>query len=49
LIAWLTLVWVANLDMSLFAPLRLDIKRERVEINMEESKTRVENRRRRIS
>ena len=49
LIAWLTLVWVANLYMSLFARLRLDIKRERVEINMEEGKTRVENHRRRIS
>lgn len=49
LIAWLTVVWVANLYMSLFARLRLDIKRERVEINMEEGKTRVENQRRRIS
>jgi hypothetical protein len=37
LIAWLTLVWVANLYLSLFARLRLDIKRERVEINMEEA------------
>jgi len=36
LIAWLSLVWVANLYMSLFVRLRLDIKRERVEINMEE-------------
>ena len=40
LIAWLTLVWVANLYMSLFARLRLDIKRERVEINMEEGQAR---------
>jgi hypothetical protein len=39
-IAWLTLVWVANLYMSLYGRLRLDIKRERVEINMEEEKTR---------
>jgi len=34
--AWLTLVWVANVYMSLFVRLRLDIKRERVEINVEE-------------
>jgi hypothetical protein len=40
LIAWLTLVWVANLYMSLYGRLRLDIKRERVEINIEEEKTR---------
>ena len=33
LIAWLTLVWVANVYMSLFVRLRLDIKRERVEIS----------------
>jgi hypothetical protein len=44
LIAWLTVVWVANLYMSLFARLRLDIKRERVEINMEEGEARVEKR-----
>jgi len=29
-------VWVANLYMSLFVRLRLDIKRERVEIDKEE-------------
>lgn len=40
LIAWLSLVWVANLYMSLFVRLRLDIKRERVEINVEEGKAR---------
>jgi hypothetical protein len=39
-IAWLTVVWVANLYLSLFARLRLDIKRERVEINMEEGEAR---------
>ena len=39
-IAWLTLVWVANLYMSLYGRLRLDIKRERVEINIEEQQTR---------
>lgn len=32
LIAWLSSVWVANIYMSLFGRLRLDIKRERVEI-----------------
>jgi hypothetical protein len=32
LMAWFALVWVANLYMSVFARLRLDIKRERVEI-----------------
>ena len=36
LFAWLALVWVANVYMSLFVRLRLDIKRERVEINVEE-------------
>ena len=37
LFAWFALVWVANIYMSLFVRLRLDIKRERVEINVEES------------
>lgn len=32
LIAWFALVWVANQYMSIFGRLRLDIKRERVEI-----------------
>jgi hypothetical protein len=36
LLAWFTLVWVANIYMSLFGRLRLDIKRERVEIKAEE-------------
>ena len=35
-IAWLAVVWVANVYMSLFVRLRLDIKRERVEIKVEE-------------
>ena len=30
-IAWFSCVWVANIYMSLFGRLRLDIKRERVE------------------
>lgn len=37
-IAWLAVVWVANVYMSLFVRLRLDIKRERVEINVEEQR-----------
>jgi hypothetical protein len=36
-IAWFSCVWVANLYMSLFGRLRLDIKRERVEIGAVES------------
>lgn len=36
LLAWFTLVWVANVYTSLFGRLRLDIKRERVEIKAEE-------------
>jgi hypothetical protein len=36
LIAWLAVVWVANVYMSLFVRLRLDIKRERVEIDVVE-------------
>lgn len=35
-IAWLALVWVANTYMSLFGRLRLDIRRERIEIAAEE-------------
>jgi hypothetical protein len=37
-IAWLAVVWVANVYMSLFVRLRLDIKRERVEIDAEEQR-----------
>jgi hypothetical protein len=43
LIAWLSVVWVANVYMSLFVRLRLDIKRERVEISAEEGQTRATN------
>lgn len=32
LLSWFALVWVANQYMSIFARLRLDIRRERVEI-----------------
>jgi hypothetical protein len=38
LIAGFALVWIANQYMSLFGRLRLDIKRERVEINQVEEK-----------
>ncbi len=36
LISLFALVWIANIYMSLFGRLRLDIKRERVEIEKEE-------------
>ena len=35
-LAWFGTVWIANVYMSLFARVRLDIKRERVEIKQEE-------------
>jgi vesicle coat complex subunit len=35
-LAFFTIVWIANQYMSLFARLRLDITRERVEIDIEE-------------
>lgn len=35
LLAWLALVWIANVYMSLFVRLRLDIKRERIETEAE--------------
>ena len=38
LIAGFSLVWVANLYMSLFGRLRLDIKKERVEIEEKQHK-----------
>ena len=37
LVAGFSLVWVANMYMSLFGRLRLDIKREKVEIAAEEA------------
>jgi hypothetical protein len=36
-IAWLSCVWVTNIYMSLYGRLRLDIKRERVEMAEAES------------
>jgi hypothetical protein len=38
-IAWISCVWVANIYMSLFGRLRLDIKRERVELGAAEATT----------
>ena len=35
-VAWFSLVWLANVYMSLYGRIRLDIKRERVEIAAEE-------------
>ena len=39
LIAWFALVWIANIYMSAFNRLRLEIKHENVEIAMDQSKT----------
>lgn len=36
LLAWLALVWMANVYMSLFGRLRLDIRHERLEIEASE-------------
>jgi hypothetical protein len=38
LIAGFSLVWVANVYMSLFARIRLEVKRERVQIKKEEKR-----------
>ena len=38
ILAWFAVVWVANIYMSFFGRLRLDIKRERVEVAVEEQK-----------
>ena len=38
LIAGFTLVWIANVYMSIYGRLRLDVKRERVEIEEMETK-----------
>lgn len=46
LLAWFTLVWVANVYMSLFGRLRLDIKREHVEIKAEEKEVELKLKRR---
>jgi len=36
LVAWFSLVWIANVYMSFFARIRLDVRRERVEISAQE-------------
>lgn len=36
-VAWLALVWIANIYMSLYARLRLDVKKERVELASREN------------
>ena len=36
LIAWFSLVWIANIYMSIYGRLRLDIKAERVDIEIKE-------------
>lgn len=38
LVAWFALVWMANIYMSFFNRLRLDIKHENVEIAIEQSR-----------
>ena len=43
ILGWLTLVWIANIYMSVFARLRLEIKAEKLEIEEEESARRVES------
>jgi hypothetical protein len=44
LIAWFALVWVANVYMSAFNLLRLDIKQENVEIAVQQTKLPVDKR-----
>lgn len=43
ILAFFTIVWIANQYMSLFVRLRLDIKRERVEIGLEEQAVQADN------
>lgn len=43
LIAGFALVWIANIYMSLFAFIRIDIKKERLECEAEEEKVRENN------
>jgi hypothetical protein len=45
LVAGFALVWIANLYMSLFGRLRLDIRKERVEIKEKEQNTHKRERR----
>ena len=41
-IGWLSLVWIANVYMGVFARLRLDVKQERLEIAHQERQQRPE-------
>ena len=43
LVAWFALVWIANVYMSLFNRLRLDIKHENVEIAVDQIEQKLEN------
>lgn len=49
LIAWFALIWVANVYMSFFNRLRLDIKHENVEIAVEQNKANGEDQSRIVS
>jgi len=40
LVAGFSLVWIANIYMSLYSRVRLDIKKERIEIDQQEKDTR---------
>jgi len=40
LIAWLSLVWIANIYMSLFGLLRTDLKKEKTEVKKMEEDTK---------
>ena len=40
MIAWFSLVWVANVYMNLYAHIRLDIKKQRVEIKAVEQQVK---------
>jgi hypothetical protein len=41
-VAWLSLVWIANIYMAVFARLRLEVKQERLEIAHQERQQRPE-------
>ena len=41
-IGWLSLVWIANIYMAVFARLRLEVKQERLEIAHQERQERAE-------
>ncbi len=47
-VAWFALVWVANIYMSLFGRLRLEIREERAEVEKKEADISVVRSRRRV-